>query len=356
MKVFYLPGAYDGCYYYRGYLPGLYTKQTIMTGFKSRGYDDKELHRKCMDADVIVIQRPNEPVRHGMAIELKRMGKKIVFDNDDTYLPDKGVPLSMLKSDKQREVAIQMNNYLYDILKIADMAIATTEFLADEFRAINPNVFVLPNCIDPMDEEPKRENDTGKYRIGFIGSVTSNDDYLHIKEDIMKLDERGDVTIVVFGIKQRSGVILGAYNEDHEFWSTLKNVEWQSYVPITEYYHTIAKLKLDLAIIPRKDSYFNRCKSNLKFLECSLLRIPVIAQGYEDGLSPYQVNPEDKDHLELVMPNENWYDRIVSLLEDKEKRTKMANEAHDYVVRNYNIKNNAQKWEEAIKTIWKQEK
>lgn len=356
MKVFYLPGAYDGCYYYRGYLPGLYTKQSIMTGFKSKGYDEKELYKKCMEADVIVVQRPNEPVRHAMALELKKRGKKIVFDNDDTYLPDKGIPLNMLETDKQREVAKQMNEYLYEVLEMSDMAITTTEFLADELRKVNPNVFVLKNCIDPMDAEPKRKNDTGKYRIGFIGSVVSNDDYIHIKEDIRKLDERGDVTIVVFGVKQKSGTIMGAYKEDYKFWDSLKNVEWQPYVLITEYYHTIATLKLDLAIIPRNDNYFNRCKSNLKFLECSLLEVPVIAQGYDDGLSPYQVNLEDRDYMEIVMPGESWYNRIMALLEDEQKREKMAKDAKNYVIENYNIKNNAQKWEEAIKTIWKQEK
>ena len=96
-------------------------------------------------------------------------------------------------------------------------------------------------------------------------------------------------------------------------------------------------------VIPRKDNYFNRCKSNLKFLEASLLRIPVIAQGFEDCLSPYQVNKEDSKHMEIVIDNDTWYDKIVELLLDEHKRVKMSEFAHDYVLKNYNIKDNAPK-------------
>lgn len=348
-KVFFLPGAYDGCYYYRGYMPGVYGGYTVMPDFARKLYNDKQLTEKALEADVIVIQRPNEPIRVELAKLLKARGKKVVFDNDDTYLPDKGVPLSMLANDRQREIARKMNENLYEVLKIADLVIASTETLAEEYREINHNVHVIGNFIDPLDEEPRRENKTGKYRIGFIGSVASNDDYIHIKDQLKRLAERGDVTIVVFGIKQQlTGKVLGAYDKDVAFWDSLPNVEWQNFVPITEYYHTITKLCLDAVIIPRKDSYFNRCKSNVKFLEASLLRIPVIAQGFEDGQSPYQ--GEDEKYMTVVIDNSTWYDTIVEVLQDSKYKA-LAEKAHDYVLDKYNIKNNVWRWHELFNTL-----
>lgn len=342
-KILFLPSAYDGCYYYRGYLPGVYGGMSVINNFSSKKFNTEELYKKAMEADVIVFQRPNDHIKSELAVLLKQKGKKIVFDNDDTYLPDKGIPLSMLTSDKQKEIAQYMNDNLYKVINVADLVIASTDYLADEYRLVHDNVIVNQNCIDPNDEYKPKKNTTGKYRIGFVGSVTSNDDYVHIKDQIKLLAERGDITIVVFGVKNPDGSVYGAMNDDLEFWNSLPNIEWQPFVNIIEYYYTINKLALDLMVIPRKDNYFNRCKSNLKFLEASLLRIPVIAQGFEDGLSPYQVNKEDSEHMEIVIDNDTWYDKIVELLQDEHKRVKMSEFAHNYVLKNYNIKNNAPK-------------
>jgi glycosyltransferase involved in cell wall biosynthesis len=350
-KIFYLPGGYDGCYMYRGYMPGIYTNQMVCSDFIGKKFDRDSIRRQVDECDVLVVQRPNDSVRVDIAKYAKTLGKKIIFENDDTYLPDKGVPLNMLKNDRQREFATKMNNYLYEVLAFADGAIASTETLAEEFRAINPNVAVCKNCIDPMDEFPCKKNETGKFRIAFIGSVVSNNDYYHIKEQIRQLDERGDVTIIVLGIKQPNGTINGAYNEDFKFWNSLKNVEWQSYVPANAYMMTIADLAADLAIIPRNDSYFNRCKSNLKFLEMSLLSIPVIAQGFEDGQSPYQ--GKDEKYMTVVTDNSTWYNNIIEIKNNYSKYATLAKKAHDYVLKEYNITTYAPTWTETIKKLIK---
>lgn len=340
-NILFLPSAYDGCYYYRGYLPGVYGGMNVINNFVGKQFDPKELYEKAMHADVIVFQRPNDHIKAELAVLLKQAGKKIVFDNDDTYLPEKGIPLVMLTTEKQKEIAKYMNDNLYKVIEVADLVIAATEFLADEYRLVKDNVIVSKNCIDPLDEFKPKKNTTGKYRIGFVGSVTSNDDYVHIKDQIKKLAERDDITIVVFGVKDKNGKVYGSMSDDLEFWNSLPNIEWQSFVPIDDYYYTINKLTLDLMVIPRKDNYFNRCKSNLKFLEASLLRIPVIAQGFEDGLSPYQVNEEDSKYMEIVTDNDTWYDKITELLQNEQRRIKMSEQAHHYVLKNYNINNHA---------------
>lgn len=350
MNILFLPSAYDGCYYYRGYLPGVYGGMNVISDFSQKKFNTDELYKKAMEADVVVFQRPNDAVKAELANLLKQKGKKIIFDNDDTYLPDKGIPLNMLANDKQREIAKAMNDNLYKAMQSSDLVIASTEFLADEYRQVHNNVIVSKNCIDPFDRQKKIPNTTCKYRIGFVGSVTSNDDYIHIKDQIKQLSERGDITIVVFGVKH-NGSVLNGMKEDYEFWNSLDNIEWQPFVPITHYYHTINKLSLDLMVIPRKDSYFNRCKSNLKFLEASLLKIPVIAQGFDDGMSPYQVNPEDTEHMEIVTDNSLWYDKIVSLLLDENKRVTMAEKAYDYVLKNYNINDHAPKLRAILQNI-----
>lgn len=353
MKILYLHGKYPFCYYYRGYLPAVYSNQTAFTDFISTGEATKleKILEEARKADVIVLQRPQDKKYIDLVLTLKKMGKKVIFENDDTYLVGKGIPLERLENDAQRAIAKEMSDTTYKILSLCDGAIASTQILADEYREINPNVCVLKNCIDPFDSFKPKPNTTGKFRIGFIGSVTTNDDYLHIKDQIKKLDERDDITIVVFGIKYKDGSNLAFMKEDLDFWSSLKNVEWQPYVNVKEYMYTLSKLSIDLAIIPRKDNYFNRCKSNLKFLEMSLLEIPVLAQGFSDGTSPYQ--GVDEPYLTIVTDDDKWYENIMHIKENIDVYKVKAQEARKYVLENYNIKSFATEWSAQIKKLCK---
>lgn len=346
-KIVFLPGAYDGCYYYRGYLPAIYGGMTPGMMFSDE-WDKDKLAEKAMNADIVVFQRPNDKTRVELGRLLKRRGKKIVYENDDTYLPDVGVPLNMLGSDKQRELAIALNKNLYDFISFSDLVIASTDYLADEYRKLHNNVKVLKNCIDPFDEYPRLPRGD-KFRIGFIGSVASNKDYDHIKDTLRTLANRGDVTIVVLSFKRDPKYMKG-FEDDVDFWDSLPNVEWHEFVPIMKYMQTVAALNLDAAIIPRNDSYFNRCKSNLKFLEMSLLRIPVIAQGFTTNDSPYQ-DVYDAKHMQVITNDEDWLPAIENTMKNYKQYATLADKAHDYVLKNYNIKKYAPKWREAIETL-----
>lgn len=353
MKILFLHGKYPFCYYYRGYLPAVYSNQMAISDFIGTGEPAKleKILEYATKADIVVLQRPQEKKMIDLVLALKRMGKKVIFENDDTYLIGKGIILERLENDAQRAIAVEMSDTTNKILSLCDGAIASTQTLADEYSAINPNVCVLKNCIDPLDAYKCRKNDTGKFRVGFIGSVTTNDDYVHIKDQIKQLDDRGDITIVILGLKYKDGSHISFMKEDLDFWSTLKNVEWHHYVPVKEYMYTLSKLALDLAIISRKESYFNQCKSNLKFLEMSLLEIPVLAQGFSDGTSPYQ--GVDEPYLTIVRDNEKWYEYVIHIKNNIDTYRERAKEAKKYVLENYNIKNFAHEWVNQIEKLCK---
>ncbi len=106
-------------------------------------------------------------------------------------------------------------------------------------------------------------------------------------------------------------------------------------------------------IIPRADTLFNRCKSNLKFLEASMLEIPVIAQSFPDGQSPYEVNPKDAEQMILAKDSQGFIEAIEYILSlSKEARYAIGNSAKQYVLENYDINKNAHKWAEAYQTIF----
>lgn len=348
MKIYFIQGDYNFCYYYRGYLPGVYSNNWVVEDFLqgSTSLSGEEMRDRALKCDVICFQRPSGKEVLKLAQILKKAGKYIIFDNDDTY---SGVPLHRLENQKQVQVAKEINARLNEFCALADGVTTTTQVLADEYRKINPNVVILKNCIDPIDEFVCKKNTTGKFRVGLIGSVTSNDDYFHIKDQIKKLDERGDVTIVILGVKRQDGKLMApTMKEDYDFWVTLKNIEWHNACNVTEYMYNVSQLALDLAIIPRKDHYFNECKSNLKYLEMSLLRIPILAQAFPSGKSPYQI---DSPHCTLVMDNSTWYDMVIDIKNNYDIYKNLANKAHDYVLEHYNIQKYAQEWVKQIEKL-----
>ena len=346
MRIFFLQGAFPFCYYYRGYLPAVYSNNIAVSDFFRKDMDvsNTAFVAKAMEADIICFQRPTSKASYDLAKLLRLKGKKIVMDNDDSY---SGIPLARLGSEKQVEIAKELNKNLEEFGRMADGITVSTQFLADEYRKLNPNVVVLKNCIDPIDAQKCKVNDKGKFRIGLVGSVTTNDDYIHIKDQLKQLSERDDCTIVIMGLKMDNGkLITKSFQEDADFWATLKNLEWHATCHVTEYMGLVANLALDLAIIPRKEHDFNRAKSNLKFLEMSLLEIPVLAQGFSDGTSPYQ--GIDEPYLTIVGSDENWYDKIISIKDNYEEYKEKAKKAKAWVLENYNIKKEAMKWSEAI--------
>ncbi len=355
MKVYYISSGNEGCYNVRCLLP------LVANGWDgdrtSLKLDIKTPENKAMaakDADIVVFHRPETHQKVELARHLKSIGKKIVFDNDDTYKDPTAVKLNDYMDKERTARGLANANKMMDAFAIeADLVTCTTEFLAKEYRKLNPNVVVLPNCIDPFYFEEPLRNETDIVRIGVTGSVGSTTDLDAVAPIIRHYQNDPRVKIVFFSLppNRKENPLMGKIFKDEYAFLDSVNVEWHPTVNPDIYYDKINSLKLDLMIIPRADGYFNRCKSNLKFLEASMFEIPVIAQGFADGQSPYQVNPKDQENLVLVTDNAQWIPEIEKMISDKEGRRALGKKAHQYVLENYNIENKAHLWEEAYKTI-----
>ena len=335
MKVYYNLGMYEGCNYVRCILPLVHNG---WDGDKVNVYSKKkDAHtamKAMLDADVIVMHRPFENIRKQMFELLKESGKKIVFENDDTYKVQ-----DQMKLGKTLDMVSDNIDWF---IKNSDLVTTTTEFLAEEYRKLNPNVVVLPNMIDPADWPTPKRNRGDKVRIGLVGSTLMNKDFEPIIPALKELNTRSDIQLVILGMPNNE-----MYREENSFWSTL-NVEKYPPISVEKYPEALNELKLDIMLIPREDSYFNRCKSNLKFLEASMLEIPVIAQGFTDGNSPYQ-NPKDAENMIIVTDNSKWLTEVYTLVANKELRAELGKKARKYVLKNYDIRKNASLWEKAYK-------
>ena len=353
MRVYYVSSGLQGCYIVRCLLPlqanGWDGDQTSIIPTNKTPEDKK---RAAVASDIVVFHRPEDPKKLELARALKSLGKKIVFDNDDTYKDNKSVKLNEYMDKERVDKGLASINTVVDtFIKEADLVTCSTDVLAEEYGKLSDTVKVLPNCIDPfLFDEPLR-NEGEKVRIGITGSVglTTDLDVLFPILDHYQNDSR--VTLVFFSLnKEPTKLMREIYSDEYKLLESL-NMEWQPLVDAHEYYRVLNELRLDVQIIPRKDNYFNRCKSNIKFLESSMLEIPVIGQGFPDGKSPYQANPKDAECMLIAESHDDWINHIEALIADKEKRREMGRSAREYVEENYDIERNAHLWEEAYKEI-----
>lgn len=356
MKVYYIGGTYESCYYVRCLQP---LQVNGWDGDKISRYskkaDTQTMIKGAMNADIIVFHRPIQKEMYESALLLKEAGKKIVMDNDDTYRANSGVPVQMFGKDREKlDTAIDaINEQLKKFAEIADMVTVTTEFLKKEYEQWNKNVVVLPNCVDPFDWEEPLKNDTGKIRLLITGSVASNKDYENIIPLLEKLKDRKDVQLILQALppdKEEYKETRAIYKPELDFWKQY-NVEWYPFLQLNEYLDFIPTLKADIMLVPRHDNYFNRCKSNLKFLEASMCKMATVAQSFPDGNSPYEVNEADRDYLILATTPEDWTNKVLDLLDNKEKIDILKEKAHEYVKNWYDININGYKWKDAYKTI-----
>lgn len=355
MNVYFINAGYDGCWYVRCLLPmranGWWGAKTSL---RTPQVSNAQMFQGAMAADVVVFQRPMQRSMVEAARLLKQKGKTIVFDNDDTYRVDSGFKSSLTDVIEQQVLGKmeKIDRTLKDFASVADLITVTTPFLAEEYASFGM-VGVLPNTVDPEDWPKPKRNEGEKVRVGLVGSPVTTDDCDHILDVIKELSDRPNVELVIFGlppVSQNTTKIREVFQAEIDFWSQY-TLKWQPFVPIEDYMATLNNLELDLMIIPRKDSYFNRCKSNIKFLEAAMLEIPVVAQGFADGSSPYQ-DPLDMEHMVVVTDKEDWLPAIELLVNNKELRREMGRKAREYVLGRYDINKNAHLWDGAFKELY----
>lgn len=108
MHTYFVGGRSDGCYYVRCLLPLQANGwDGDMVSLRSAPKDTQQAVQAAMRADTVVFQRPDDPRKLEVAKLLKQEGKTIVFDNDDTYIPDSGIPTQM-ESMYQTEILQQI--------------------------------------------------------------------------------------------------------------------------------------------------------------------------------------------------------------------------------------------------------
>lgn len=359
MKIAYFVRDDGACAHYRVLLP--IKTLSYRFGHKIAEFvpgDSLDKLVNCLEeAETIVIPRPTEDQFISLMEELKKKGVRIVADHDDNMFNIS--PLSPhYEAFGVENVAFQMPdgnvNHIWtdgtniDIkknkkrienfkraLSVADMVSVTQPILAELYSKYNPNVKVLPNCIDLNIWKPLPLVKHEGVRMGWAGGHSHYEDWYLLKNVLPKImNKYKNVTLVILGQK---------------FSGTLKDcpqdrIEHHGWVHTQAYPYKMAALDLDFTLIPLVDNEFNRCKSNIKWIESGALQRPAVTSY----VSPYK-EWYDGENGVFVQNNdpEAWEDGISFLIENENARERMGAKAFETVKKNFDIWDKCSLWEEA---------
>lgn len=273
-------------------------------------------------ADIIVVQRTFPQKRTVKAMKkILSSGKPVIYDTDDLLfdLPHDHVLRSAF--EKYRP-------YMLDFMKSVDAITVSTPALGEIVRSFNSQVHVLPNLVDDTLWSPPPRHTTGKIVIGFGGSSTHAGDIAMIEEALLAIaDTYGDRITFKF---------LGCVTERLASLPCVEFIDFQQ--SYREYAQALMTAGIDIAIVPLEDSHFNRCKSNIKWLEYSACGIPGV---YSDILPYSSCVTHGQTGLLAGSSTEAWIEALKSLIAREDLRRTVGEAAKTEVLAHYSLSRKA---------------
>lgn len=234
-----------------------------------------------------------------------------------------------------------------EIMNLCDALTTTTQPLAEYFRTINPNVYLLPNCIDfnqypPMKGLFERRKD-GPVRIGWWGGDNHWHDIAAVGPWLARYINDRDVTLV----------LLGAFYKGPLRGIDLNKVEEQKWVHVEAFSWRLATAGIDVAVIPLAnptlpEMKFNAFKSNIKFLEAAALKIPSVVQG---DTRAYECC-HDQENALTYTTEEEFREKMDLLVKDAAIREELGRRAYEYAREYHDLDREIVRWMECYERVY----
>lgn len=283
-----------------------------------RGWQDGQCHFDLIEkADYVLIQRTfpasYKTYREIMNIARKK-NKPIIYEIDD---------LLIAMPEEHPFVRWFTSTLEYILLAVieADRVIVSSDVLKDVFLPFNPDIETWPSYppdwIWPTNPPYlSRQPANDKVRIGFMGGRTHGPDLDMILPSLQKLaEDRGDDNIEFhFWGSAPSRIIEGKTHLHH----------MEEVIDYRDHAKLVTELNVDIFIAPLVDTIFNRCKSSIKYWEYSALGIC----GVYSYLDPYSRIVKHGENGFLAKNSEDWYQYLKLLIENRDLRNHLAQNAY----------------------------
>ena len=277
---------------------------------------------------IIIYRSPISPELLRLCHLAKEYGKPVFFDIDDlvfdTVYTDQLSYTQGLNSVEKGNYDAGVRNYGY-MLKNCDGAITSTNQLQEELYKYQSRVLLNRNLasddlIAISSQCMKDYSQTSDIvKIGyFSGSISHNENYELIKPAIKQLLKKySNVQLHIVGILDIPQDMKPFENQivTHDY------VDWDKLPALIS--------EVDINLAPLVDSIFNRAKSEIKWIEAALVKVPTVASNI-GAFSDAVVDGETG----LLAADDEWFDKLEALVLSPELRQKIAESAYRAVLEN----------------------
>ncbi|OUN46635.1 hypothetical protein B5G20_06630 [Collinsella sp. An7] len=328
-------------------------EQCIAYGLSARKVDEWNLKLdEVRTARTFVIFRCPYNDRVGEFIrEAKRLNKTVLYDIDDLVIDRKytdQIKFLETMSAEERAGYDAGVDAMQKTMLLCDGVITTTEGMAEELKKylpvvhINRNVasegmvfqskkaleerdvlpFMQENEVSSRDKKRwknavlrAQHEDRSLVHIGyFSGSITHNEDFQFIIPALEKLMDRcAEVRLH----------IVGELDVPKELAKYKDRIIAESFLPWRRLPKLIASM--DINIAPLVDSVFNRAKSENKWLEASLVKVPTVASNV--GAFAHEI--EHNVTGLLCDTADDWFNALYDLVRDSVLRKRIGTAAYE---------------------------
>lgn len=224
---------------------------------------------------------------------------------------------------------------MLDLLKFKLMAknasgiLAGNYFHYDFFTNFNKNVFYFPTLIDfNKYNDFEKYNKHKNFTIVWIGTPSTT----HYLKKLIP---------VINNIKKIRNLDIKLIGADEKKIKNLKyiKIDWNENTEIKEI------SRCHIGIMPLTNTKWEKGKCAYKILQYMALKLPVIA-------SPVGVNKEiivDRENGMLANSEDEWYKKIINLIDDKNLSKKISINGYKMVKREFNLENYKEKLYDVLK-------
>ena len=262
--------------------------------------------------------------------EIHEENKVVFYDIDDLIFNLKYTnelkSLDFLSKEKRKEYDDGVVKYGMAV-RYVDYVITTTSALANELKKVNKNVYInkniasfeMHNISNKAIKEVTKEED--KIVIGYAsGSLTHNTDFELIKPSLINILRK---------YKNVYLKLIGVIDVPKEFEEFKNRIITSPFVDYKKLPYVLRSLDINLA--PLEDNLFNSCKSSIKWMEAGLVKVPTVASNVGD------FKDSIKDNYDGILCKDNeWEDKLSKLIENKELREKIGENAYNTTSTLYN--------------------
>lgn len=262
---------------------------------------------------------------------IREYNSKIIFDTDDDL------------TDRFRDLG--SGDDFLATARQADMVTVSTPYLAKVMgKHLDCKPVVLPNYLDTKwfsATSLTAERLSDKITVGFVGTASHYQDWIHATPAIMELATHADVEIIVAG-----------YTPD--YLQGMPNMREIGGVSYPWYPGVMRQFDIVCCALDHQDK-FNKSKSAVKALEamCAARELP---NGKIGGAVP--VCTDVKLYRRVVnrgngvlISNSDWYPALKELVNNSILRQKLAVQGHRWVRKHRDIRQGYRGWSQVLQRI-----